>query len=261
MQLLAIDTGTETLSIAVSVRDAQTHRVWTHQGPAGAAASTSLLPCIQDVMGQAGLSLHALDAIVFGAGPGSFTGLRTACAVAQGLGFGAGVPLLPIDSLLAVAEDARLRACAEVATCSVTAVLDARMDEVYVGTYGYTQGHWSVQSPPQLMRPDQIARPPAACTEPDRPWCLAGNAFGVYAEAMARSPAWGATDKRVQAAPTAQALLRLAPQLLSAGAAVPPAAALPIYIRDKVAKTTVERVAEKALHAGAGGNSTPVSAT
>ena len=89
---------------------------------------------------QAEVRLTDLDAIAFGAGPGSFTGLRTACAVAQGLAFGAGLPVLPVDSLLAVAEQARFVHAPTQSTCCVTAVLDARMDEVYAATYCYAQG-------------------------------------------------------------------------------------------------------------------------
>ena len=127
MNLLAFDTSTDTLSIAVQHGDG----VWQHQGPGGAQASSALIPAVRALMAQAGLTFDTLDAVVFGRGPGSFTGLRTACAVAQGLAFGAkggqGVPVLPVDTLLAVAEEARQQhGCTH-----VVAVLDARMDEVY----------------------------------------------------------------------------------------------------------------------------------
>ena len=92
MNLLAIDTGTEHLSIAVC----QGPTLWQHTGAAGARASTDLIGGVLDLLARAGLTLQALDAIAFGAGPGSFTGLRTACSVVQGLAFGAHVPVLPV---------------------------------------------------------------------------------------------------------------------------------------------------------------------
>jgi tRNA threonylcarbamoyladenosine biosynthesis protein TsaB len=131
MKLLAFDTSTEHLSIAVSWLLDGRVQVRTHEGPGGAMASSTLIPAALALLAQAGLTLRELDAIVFGAGPGSFTGLRTACAVAQGLGYGAGVPLLPVDTLLAVAEEARHALAPAGGAFQVVAVLDARMDEVY----------------------------------------------------------------------------------------------------------------------------------
>src|SRR5687768_4018618 len=102
MKLLAFDTSTETLSVAVQAGTA----VLEHTDAGGPRASALLIPVVEDLLARAGLRLEGLDAIVFGRGPGSFTGLRTAAAVAQGLGFGAGVAVLPLDTLLAVAEEA-----------------------------------------------------------------------------------------------------------------------------------------------------------
>src|SRR4051812_4707052 len=96
--LLVFDTATEHLSIAVAVGE----RVWSHESAGGALASATLIPSILRLLAEAGLTLAGLDAIAFGRGPGAFTGLRTACSVAQGLAFGANKPVLPIDTLLAV---------------------------------------------------------------------------------------------------------------------------------------------------------------
>jgi tRNA threonylcarbamoyladenosine biosynthesis protein TsaB len=226
MKLLAFDTSTETLSIAVG-DGAQT---WSHTGAGGAQASATLIPAIEALLSQAGFGLARLDAIAFGRGPGSFTGLRTACAVAQGLGFGAGVPLLPIDTLLAVAEEARERDGAP----RVVAALDARMDELYAASYEFDGdgGAWRQLAGPRLIRPEDLEVPPG--------WALAGNVFAAYG---VRLPA---DAPRIEALPGAAALLRLAPRLIAAGAAVPAEQALPLYIRDKVAKTTEERAAERA---------------
>ena len=232
MHLLAFDTSTDTLSIAVR-HGAQ---LWAHSGAGGAQASTTLIPAIRSLLAQAGLTFAQLDAVVFGRGPGSFTGLRTACAVAQGLAFGArgglGVPVLPVDTLLAVAEQAR----AEHGCTRVLATLDARMNEVYLAPFEWLSdaaagGRWSVPPDFGLCAPEAVAVPDG--------WTLAGNARAAYGERLAPGA------PHVHTLPTAQALLRLAPALLAAGSAVPADAALPRYIRDKVAQTTAEREAAR----------------
>ena len=233
MNLLAFDTSTDTLSIAVQHGDA----VWQHTGPGGAQASATLIPTVRSLMAQAGLAFDTLEAIVFGRGPGSFTGLRTACAVAQGLAFGArggqGVPVLPVDTLLAVAEEARhAHGCTQ-----VVAVLDARMDEVYHARCEWVAapGRWYTEADFGLGAPESVLAPAG--------WSVAGNARTPYGERLAPMAA------PVAALPTATALLRLAPALLAAGEGVPASDALPRYIRDKVAQTTAERAALRAAQA------------
>ena len=239
MNLLAFDTSTEVMSVAVQRTDqgvagaGPAAQCWLHSGPGGALTSTLLIPAIQQLMTQAGLQFPQLDAIVFGCGPGSFTGLRTACAVAQGLAFGAGIKVLPVDTLLAVAEEARWQQARELPRFSALALLDARMEELYAGHYSFDSNKWSKIVRSSLIRPEDLPTVPA-CT-------LAGNVFEVYGARL--NPAFA---QRIEALPTASARLRLAPGLLAAGGAVAPDEALPLYIRDKVAKTTLERAAEKA---------------
>jgi tRNA threonylcarbamoyladenosine biosynthesis protein TsaB len=235
MKLLAFDTSTDTLSIAVTRERDGLAQVWQYTGAGGAQASSTLIPTILSLMAQAGLRLDELDAVVFGRGPGSFTGLRTACSVAQGLAFGAGLNVLPLDTLLAVAEEARLQLAQPAAPCRVMALLDARMNEMYVAGYEFNAGQWTLQQDDELVQPEHLVVPPG--------WTLAGNAFAAYAE---RWPAAAAAAPRIPALPTATAMLRLAPGLLAAGQAVSPEQALPRYIRDKVARTTLERAADKA---------------
>ena len=237
MKLLALDTSTEQLSIAVGRDDGGHPRVWTHDGPGGAMASATLIPSVLALLERAGLSLPELDAIAFGAGPGSFTGLRTACAVAQGLGYGAGVPLLPVDTLLAVAEDARHLRAPDGAPVRVMAVLDARMDEVYAARFAWDGARWSAGGDWVVCKPEALA---AGEPADGAGWVVAGNAFGAFGDRLL--PGW----PRQEARPTAGALLRLAPALLATGQAVPAAQALPRYIRDKVARTTEERERDKA---------------
>ena len=141
MKLLAIECSTDRLSVAVCHGDER----WQYQGAGGAQASATLIPAIMDLLAQASLPLHALDAIAFGRGPGAFTGLRTACAVAQGLGLGAHLPLLPIDTLMLLAQAAKKT---QDSTTRVLAVLDARMGQVYVAAYeDSSQGWRCVQAP------------------------------------------------------------------------------------------------------------------
>ena len=226
MNLLAFDTSTETLSIAVS---AGAHAaVLEHTAPGGPQASAALIPAVQGLLARAGVALGELSAIAFGRGPGSFTGLRTAAAVAQGLGFGAGVPVLPIDTLLAVAEEAHGAAGAT----RVVALLDARMDQVYWAAYERVDGRWHTRQAPALGRPEDVAVPPG--------WALAGNALELHAH---RLPV---ADGRIVALPTARALLRLAPAALAGAGPHDAVHALPLYIRDKVAQTTEERAADRA---------------
>ena len=224
VNLLAFDTSTDILSLALARGE---HRR-EHTGPGGAQASATLIPALMALLADAGLRLPDLDAIVFGRGPGSFTGLRTACAVAQGLAFGSGVPVLPVETLLAVAEEARTRHGAT----QVVALLDARMDQVYAGAYVFDGAQWERQGEFGLLAPEAVEVPAG--------WALAGNAFQAYGARLPAGP------QRLEALPTAAALLRLAPGLLAADQAQPAAGALPLYIRDKVAQTTAERAAVRA---------------
>lgn len=233
MNLLALDTSTEIMSVAVQRASAGVPEVWRHSGPGGAQTSAQLIPAIQRLMAQAGLRFSELGAIAFGAGPGSFTGLRTACAVAQGLAFGANVPVLPVDTLLSLAEEARARSAVDGERFEVLAMLDARMGEMYVGAYVFDAGRWTQQQDSRLISPEDLLD--------DAQWTRAGNVFAVYGERLPPTAA-----PCIAALPTASALLRLAPALLAAGAAVSAAQALPRYIRDKVAQTTLERAAQKA---------------
>ncbi len=248
-QWLALETSTDTLSLAVA-RGTQS---WTRTSAGGPLTSTHMIPQTLALLKEAGLALTDLQAVVFGRGPGAFTGLRTACSVAQGLAFGADLPVLPIDTLLAVAEEARAASAGPVAR--VLAVMDARMEQVYVAAYEFTpnasdaagdanlmQGTWRCVQQPELHSPETLHWPAEWAQDS---FIAAGNAWPVY---VGR---WSAefTAPQVMALPTAAALLRLAPAAWTAGEAVPPEEALPLYIRDKVAQTTGERMQIKAQQA------------
>ena len=235
MNLLAFDTSTETMSVAVqraAAGDESRAPQWQHTAAGGAQTSARLIPAILELMAQAGLEFTQLQAIVFGRGPGSFTGLRSACSVAQGLAFGADVKVLPIDTLLAVAEQARAQHASAAKRWRVAAMLDARMDEVYACRYVFDSGLWLQDGACALFHPETLAF--------DECHALAGNVFDAYGTRLAS----GALP-RFQALPTASAMLRLAPALLGAGAALRADQALPLYIRDRVAQTTAERAAPR----------------
>lgn len=233
MKLLAFDTSTDLLSIALTREQGGQAQLWQYSGAGGPQSSGTMIPAIEGLMAQAQLRFEALDAIAFGCGPGSFTGLRTACAVAQGLGFGAGVPLLPVDSLLAVAEEARGQHAPLQTDLQLTALLDARMDELYMASYAYADGAWQQHGDFSLIKPEQLHSGSSQA--------LAGNVFAIYGERLPSTPGL----PRWPALPTATAMLRLAPALLAQGNAVAASDALPRYIRDKVAFTTQERAAGK----------------
>ena len=244
LKFLAFDTSTDVMSIAVTDGE----RVWQHTGAGGARASATLIPAILALLADAGLALGDLDAIVFGRGPGSFSGLRTACAVTQGLalgtGEGAGLPVLPVDTLMALAEEARFQhaAVAGDASLRITALLDARMDEMYVQRFDCSMTGCIAVDECLLVRPENLA----VYLQDDTRTLLAGNVFEVYAARLTALPEGAAgTAGRLHALPTATAMLRLAPALATAGQCVDAAMALPLYVRDKVALTTEERLQVK----------------
>lgn len=229
--LLAFDTATEHMSIALAVRG----EVFAHEAAGGAQASATLIPAILALLARAGITLRELDAIAFGRGPGAFTGLRTACSVAQGLAFGADKPVLPIDTLLAVAEDARQGD--RRAQC-VWVAMDARMSEIYAAQYAFADGRWSVRDAPMLTTPAALGERWQA----QPPELIAGTAIAAVGERLATHGSRLAPD----ALPRARAMLPLASALWAAGGAVDAALALPLYVRDKVAQTTLERDAVRA---------------
>ena len=242
MNLLAFDTSTDVMSMAVSRWVDGAPRIWQIEGPGGALASSGLIQGLLDLLKEADIALKSLDAICFGSGPGSFTGLRTACSVAQGLAFGAELPVLPIPSLLAVAEEARYRALPQNQAVKIIALLDARMDEMYGASYAFDGQRWTDIQAPFLLSPAGLETWESEHTARCDAW--AGNVFEVYAD---RLPVrLDSHTQRITALPTASAMLRLAPNMIAAGLRVAAEQAMPIYIRDKVAKTTEERAVEKA---------------
>ena len=227
--LLAFDTAGERMTVALAAGE----RRWSRSAGGGSKASAALVPAIMALLDEGGLRLADLDAIAFGRGPGAFTGLRTACSVAQGLALGAAKPVLPIDSLLVVAEAARAGA----ATFRTWAAIDARMNQIYAAEYRFAAGRWTTLAAPMLVD----------CAELDRRWrdappeAVAGDALTAFGDRLAA----GAARRFPEARADAASLLALAASAWRDGAGVDAAAALPLYVRDKVAQTTRERDAAR----------------
>jgi tRNA threonylcarbamoyladenosine biosynthesis protein TsaB len=240
-RLLAFDTSTDAMSIALLTPQG----VLARDAAGGAQASARLLPDLLALLAEAGMHLSELDAIAFGCGPGAFTGLRTACSVAQGLAFGAGKPVVPVDSLLIVAHDARLQLVvrdaslqlADAAGDDLWVAMDARMDEVYAGAYRWHAGRWSVRVAPALYTVDALN----AVWQAEPPALVAGSALDAFGNRLALGAAATVHRDRSRAA----ALIDVAQQLFADGRTVDAVHALPLYLRDKVAQTTQEREAAR----------------
>lgn len=223
MNLLAFDTSTEFLSLAVMRGDV----VYTFDTLAGQTHSQIILPQIQTLLSEAQLQFKDLQGIAFGAGPGSFTGVRIAAGVAQGLGFGANLPVVGVCTLMALAEASN--------TQKVVACLDARMGEVYHAAYIKTPDGWQVAVAPGLYKPDAV---PAVKGDD---WEGVGSGWQTYAEVL--SHVYGNQLQAIQPAilPSAHAVLKLALPVFVRGEAKPAGEAMPVYIRNRVALKTAER--------------------
>ena len=223
VNLLALDTSTEYLSLALLKGD----KTFTFDLNAGQTHSQIILPQLQTLLNEANLQLNMLQGIAFGAGPGSFTGVRIAAGVAQGLGFGANLPVVSICTLLALAEAS--------GAAKVIACLDARMGEVYHAAYAKVGGEWQTIIEPGLYKPEAV---PAV---EGIDWIGAGSGWQTYAEKLGATYLGQLQDVQAQLLPSASAMLSLAQPIFARGEAKPASEAMPIYIRNRVALKTAER--------------------
>lgn len=218
MKLLAFDTSTQTVGIALYVNQ----QFCLVEAEGGASTSAILLPQIGELLAQHNVKLQELDAIAFGAGPGAFTGLRAAAATAQGLALGANLPVIPVITLLAGAQQYLLQhqdALNGQAEIDILVQLDARMDEWYWAHYQWERDGWHVLQEPILSSPESLKS---------------------YQEQAKPTRSIIITDAQMLG------MVELAKQAWQKGETVVPQEALPVYLRNKVALTTVERMA---LHA------------
>jgi tRNA threonylcarbamoyladenosine biosynthesis protein TsaB len=228
MQILALEASTEVCAVALG-----DGVEWRERSElAGQRHSELLLPMIQAMLADCGVTLQELDGIAFGAGPGSFTGLRIACGIAQGLAFGASLPVVGVSTLEAIAQTRRDLAGGD----RIVAAIDARMREVYVGAYERDSGGWREVIAPVVVAPDAAPMPEG------QGWVGAGSAFAAYPSLRER---YGAALVECDATvvPGASAIGKLALPRFAAGEGVAARDAAPFYVRHRVALTVAERAA------------------
>jgi tRNA threonylcarbamoyladenosine biosynthesis protein TsaB len=221
MNLLAFETSSRSGSVALETPAGVRKR----ELPTPREQTERLLAITDELLSAAGIELQDLTGIAFGRGPGSFTGLRVSVAVAQGLAAATGVPLLPVSSLLCLAERAMREAGCERALVCV----DAHMGEVYSALAERRGGVVEIVGDERLGAPTEIELPPQG-----KGWCAAGNGFAAYAEPLA-GLSRAATRVLPGLVPCAEDLLPRAKRDLTAGRSTPPAAALPVYLREQTA--------------------------
>jgi len=223
MRVLALETSTEYCSVALW----QDGAVSDHCELAGQTHSVMLIPMLDALLREARVTLADLDGIAFGAGPGSFTGVRIACSAAQGLALGAEKPVIGISTLQALAQASGRN--------KVIAVLDARMAEVYYAAYEKNNGVWVTVCEPCLCLPQDT--PPVEGYD----WFGVGSGFVAHGEQLRARYSGNLAGVDEKAIPQAAAIARLAAPLFAAGRGVDAADAMPLYLRDKVALKTSER--------------------
>lgn len=223
LKILALDTSTEYCSIAVLLDG----EILSREILAKQRHSELILPMLRQMLGEAGLTLAQLDGIAFGAGPGSFTGLRIACGVAQGLAFGADLPVMGICTLEAMAVAA--------GGDNVIAALDARMSEIYHAAYTKMADEWQPVREPTLCSPQQ------APLVRGSGWIGCGSGFSIYGEAL-RSRYDDCIHHIISdLRPHASYMIQLAVPRFAKGLGIDPADAAPLYVRNKVALKEKER--------------------
>jgi tRNA threonylcarbamoyladenosine biosynthesis protein TsaB len=218
MLLAALETSTDWCSVALSIDG----EIAACERRAPNRHAELALPMLERLLARARRDASMLDAVAFGAGPGSFTGLRIACGIAQGLAFPRSLPVLGISTFEAIAE--------ETGAARVVACIDARMREAYYAALEKVADGWRYALEPQCVPPHAVPRPPG------EGWVGAGGGFSAYPDLNIP----GIVRIHPEIHPSAAALARLAAVRLAAGEGVDAALAAPLYVRDKVALTTEE---------------------
>jgi len=230
-KLLALETSTERLSLAIQLAD----RVFLREVDAGQRHSELALPLLNELLAQAGVTLADMDAIAFGQGPGSFTGVRIACGLTQGLALGLGKPVVPVPTQMALAE--------QCGADKVVVALDARMGEIYFAAYRRSPGaEWVAAIAPMLVGPTGLPSIDGG------DWQGIGSAFDTQPLAASLTEKYGNQFCRIVhgALPSARDVAAIAARQLEISGiagALSAAHAAPLYLRNKVAMTIAEREA------------------
>jgi tRNA threonylcarbamoyladenosine biosynthesis protein TsaB len=226
MNLLAFETATESCSVALLSGDALIER--SELAPRRHAELA--LPMADALLAEAGLARAQLDGIAVGRGPGSFTGVRLAVSLAQGLAFALDRPVVTVSSLAALALEAPDDDAA------ILAVIDARMGELYAAAYRRTaDGLVEALDDERVCAPETLDLPPADA------WVVVGTGWATYADALRKRLPVAPLHADGARWPQARHVARLAAPQLAAGAGLAAEQALPVYLRDKVALTLAEQ--------------------
>ncbi len=226
--IISIDTSSDIASVAVLHKD----NIRTLSREGFSAHSLAVLPMLESLLKTEKLTMQDCDAIAFGSGPGSFTGLRTACGIVQGMAFGLGLPVIPVTTLEAMAETCRQKT----GSLHVLPLLDARMHEIYWAEYVYRNGEWQIVTEPKLSSIPKI-QPKGS----DVVFC--GNGLVVYPDELKTIIA--GHEQFPAIFPDAGSIAILASVRFKQGKTVPFENAQPLYLRNKVALKTTERMALK----------------
>lgn len=227
MKILALDTATEACSAALFIDGVISSRYQL----APREHSRLILKMIDDLLRQAKLSVSELDAVAFGRGPGSFMGLRIAAGVVQGIAFAHDLPVIPVSCLQSIAQ----RAYEETGCGQVLAAIDARMDEVYWAGYRLQAGQWQLDSEECVISPDKIELP-EQLVDSDEKWVGAGTGWGSYKERLLRTVNCQLSTILPECFPSAETIVKLAVTEFKQGNMVTAAEAIPVYLRNNVAK-------------------------